>query len=261
MYSMQTRPKILLTNDDGIGSQGLKELAKALENIADLIVVAPFSEKSASGLSITIREPLHVEIVDWERDHPAWWVKGTPADCVKVGLTHCGDRLPDLVVSGINHGSNAGRNLLYSGTVGGVIEGIMHNIPGIAFSTEEFVNPKFERCSDYIAKIVEHVLRHPLPRGTLLNVNFPEGPDQFKGIKFTRQGLGMWTCDLDKRNHPEIGSLYHRTSLREIKEDSPEDTDTWWIQHGFITAAPIHIAELTDHRLLKERKEIFEALF
>lgn len=259
---MNKRPKILLTNDDGIQSPGLKELARALERVADLLVVAPFTEKSASGLSITIREPLSAEQIAWEGTHPALWVKGTPADCVKVGLTHCSDQRPDLVVSGINHGSNAGRNVLYSGTVGGVIEGIMHDIPGIAFSIEDLYNPNFDGCGPYIERIVRHVLQHPLPKGTLLNVNFPgKTVAEYQGLKFTRQGWGMWTSDLDIQEHPTEGSLYHRKDVRELKESEPEDTDTWWIQHGFITAVPVHVAELTDHRLLKERKEIFEALF
>jgi 5'-nucleotidase len=256
------RPKILLTNDDGIESPGLKQLAMALENVADLMIFAPHGEKSASGLSITLKEPLGIKEGVWDGPHQAWWVKGTPADCVKVGLAHYLDAKPDLIVSGINHGSNAGRNLLYSGTVGGVIEGIMHDIPGIAFSMGDYSNPQFDRCNNYIEKIVSHVLNEPLPKGTLLNVNFPRKTfEKYQGLKFTRQGWGMWTSNIDKRSHPTDGDFCHRVSIREIQEAEFDDTDTWWLQHGFITATPIHIAELTDHRLLIERKEIFEALF
>ncbi len=259
---MNRKPKILLTNDDGIRAPGIRYLAKALEEVADLTIMAPVDEKSASGLSITIKHPLSVQEVDWDDQKRVWCVTGTPADCVKLALSRYMSDPPDLVVSGINPGSNAGRNLLYSGTVGGAIEGIMHNIPGIAFSVEDYIKPKFDHTLTYIQKIVSHVIENPLPVGTLLNVNFPNsnGGD-IQGIKFTRQGAGMWIENPDQRIHPTEGHSYYWIGQKEIKESEPEDTDTWWIQKGYITAVPVHVAELTDHRMLKERKNSFEKLF
>ncbi|MDB2614269.1 5'/3'-nucleotidase SurE [Chlamydiales bacterium] len=253
------KPKILITNDDGVNEPGIRFLWEALHEIADVTVVAPSTEKSATALSITVRHPLKVESVHWEGAN-AWSVTGTPADCIKLGLSEYMTTPPDLILSGINPGSNAGRNLLYSGTVGGVIEGILHQIPGIAFSTASFTKPNFSDCIPYIKNIVQDVLDNPLPVGTLLNVNFPDTPT-FQGLKFTRQGSGMWVEDPDKRIHPTQGHSYFWIGQKEFHPEEPEDTDTWWLNKGFITAAPIHIAELTDHRLLKTRKKSFEKLF
>src|SRR5690348_2759860 len=130
------QPYILVTNDDGVHAPGIKHLWKALSKIANVVVVAPASEQSAVSLSITTRQPLRTEKIDWPRieNEQVWAINGTPADCVKLALNVILSTPPQLIVSGINRGSNAGRNILYSGTVAAVIEGVMHNIPGIAFS-------------------------------------------------------------------------------------------------------------------------------
>lgn len=117
---MANKPRILLTNDDGISAPGLKHLWQALSDIADLSIIAPATEKSGVGLSITIREPLQIQSVDWEKGTPAWKVNGTPADCVRLGLSVILKDRPDLIVSGINRGANSGRNVLYSGTIQGL---------------------------------------------------------------------------------------------------------------------------------------------
>lgn len=254
------RPKILITNDDGIHAPGLMFLYEALTELAEVTIVAPSDEKSASGLSITIRHPLHVQQVKWKNNAEAWSVTGTPADCIKLALSQYMITPPDLVVSGINPGSNAGRNVLYSGTVGGTIEAIMHEIPGVAFSTLAEYDYNFSSCVPYIQTIVEHVLNDPLPLGTLLNVNFPEG-EKFRGLKFTRQGGGMCVENPDKRIHPTAGHTYYWIGRKDLKSEEPEDTDTWWLEQNYITAVPVHVAELTDHRLLQKRKESFEELF
>src|SRR5262245_14985477 len=147
---MKMRPHILITNDDGIHAPGIKHLWKALQDIAQVTVIAPAAEQSAVSLSITIRNPLKIDKVTWSEGTEVWSVSGTPADCVKLGLSVLLQNPPNLIVSGINKGNNAGRNMLYSGTVAAVIEGIMHDIPGIAFSCKDYVQPDYQATEKYI---------------------------------------------------------------------------------------------------------------
>ena len=167
------RPLILITNDDGIYAPGIKHLWNSLRNTADLAIIAPASEQSAVGLSLTLRQPLQINQIDWPENSPAWSITGTPADCVKMALSVILPVKPTLVVSGINRGTNSGRGVLYSGTVGGTIEAVLQGIPGIAFSCFDYDNPYYQNAESAIPKIVEYILQHPLPFGTLLNVNFP----------------------------------------------------------------------------------------
>ena len=190
----QTKPKILLVNDDGIGAPGLKALWEALHDCAEISIIAPATEKSGAGLGITLRKPLLIEAVAWDKATPAWKVTGTPADCVRLGISTILDSIPDLIVSGINRGSNAGKTVLYSGTVGGVIEGTLRGIPGIALSCHDFENPDYGRTKRWISSLVAHLLEHPLPKGTLLNVNFPDTPE-ILGLKLAKQGQSYWIED------------------------------------------------------------------
>src|SRR5579883_2110596 len=188
---MTMRPKILLTNDDGISSLGLFSLWRALAQHADITIVAPDSDQSCKGVSITTQRPLHIHPTDWQNAQ-AYTVNGTTADCVKLAMQVLLPKPPDIIVSGINRGSNAGRNVLYSGTIGGVIEGSMRNIPGIAFSCDDYDAPKFERAESYILSLVHYILAHPLTPGTFLNVTFPDHEGPIRGVRMARQGHGYW---------------------------------------------------------------------
>ncbi len=148
---MQKKPTLLVTNDDGIMAPGLKYLWEAISSIADVYIVAPSIEQSGVGLAITIRNPIQILPTPWENGARAWTVTGTPADCVRLGMSVLMESPPDLIVSGINRGANSGRNVLYSGTVGGVIEGVLRNIPGIAFSCVDFDNPDYKELSPSLA--------------------------------------------------------------------------------------------------------------
>ncbi len=256
----QKRPKILITNDDGIGAKGIWHLWKALAGKADLSIIAPSQQKSGVGLGLTLHKPIRLDPVKWEDDTPAWQVSGTPADCVRFGKSLVLDHVPDLIVSGINHGSNAGRNVLYSGTIGGVIEGALRKIPGIAFSSTSFESPRFEQIESYIFPIIEHVLSNPLSNGTILNVNFPTHLEIFKGVKLARQGKSLWIEDLDRRLHPN-GDPYFWHGGKWDHHEEHEESDVALLKEGYVTAVPIHIDELTDHSFMKERKELFEAHF
>lgn len=258
---MNKRPNILITNDDGINALGIKHLWNSLKNFADLTIIAPHMEQSAVGLSISIRQPLHIQAVTWANPTKAWSVTGTPADCVKLALKVILDSPPDLVVSGINRGTNAGRNVLYSGTVAGAIEGVMHNIPGVAFSCNDFIDPDYQLVEKYIPTVIKHVLEHPLPSGTLLNVNFPEKVHGIKGFKMARQGKEHWSENPDKRTHPVEGHDYYWLGNTIATFDEDTESDIAWLKQGYVTAVPIHIGELTDHAHLKKSKSHFEGLW
>jgi 5'-nucleotidase len=258
-----TKARILITNDDGVNAPGIKYLWQALKDIAEVIVVAPISERSGSGLAITFDSPLKIQKIHWDSNTLVWGVNGTPADCVKLGLNILFEKKPDLVVSGINKGSNAGRNVLYSGTVGGVIEGVLQGIPGIAFSCLDYLDPQYKTAEKHIPIIVNYALKHGLPPGTLLNVNFPKREiDYIKGIKLTRQGKEFWTENLitTQHPHPHEGSDYYWLGLRQAQFDEEEDCDISWLQQGYIAVVPIHIDQLTDHQYLSEKKLSFEKL-
>jgi 5'-nucleotidase len=255
---MEKKPRILITNDDGIHAKGLWHLWSALAGFADLYIVAPSLDQSGTGVGITIRTPLQMEAVSWEKQTPAWKVQGTPADCVKMALSVILDKPPDLIVSGINRGSNSGRTVLYSGTVGGVIEGVLRQIPGIAFSCDCFENPPFHLAEKHIAPVVKHSLEHPLNVGTFLNVNFPKS--DVKGFRMARQGRGYWINNPHERRHPE-GSLYYWLGGKWHAQDEQEDSDVTLLEKNYMTAVPIHIAELTDKHTLEHRRERFEKLF
>lgn len=259
---MTSRPKILITNDDGIYAPGIKHLWKALKDFADVTIVAPVQEQSAVGLSITLREPLRIQRAEWNvNEQPnLWCINGTPADCVKMGLSVVMETPPSLIVSGVNKGSNAGRNLLYSGTVAGAIEGALHDIPSIAFSCCDFFNPVYSMTEPHILTIVKHVLEHPLPQGTLLNVNFPEG-DRFKGFKLTRQGKEYWKEKPDCRTHPAEGHEYYWLGCELVCFDEHEESDITWLKQGYVAAVPVYIGELTDHQHLQSHKATFEKLY
>lgn len=253
------KPHILITNDDGVYAPGIRHLWNAVKDICNITIVAPELEQSSSGLSVTLRRPLHIDKVEW--NHPntaAWSVSGTPSDCVKLALSVILDSPPDIILSGINRGSNAGRNVLYSGTIAAVMEGVMHNIPGIAFSTGDFYNPCFEENEKYIPSVLKYVIDHPLPAGTFFNVNFPN-KGIINGIRMTRQGKEFWAENPEKRDHP-TGNAYYWLGSRLAKFQEEEDCDIAWLEKNYATVVPIHIGELTDLEHIRKQKKHFEIL-
>ncbi len=254
------RPFILITNDDGISAPGLRSLWQSVCSFADCAIVAPHSEKSGAGLSITWTKPLRIESISWQDETPAWSVSGTPADCVKMASHFLISKKPDMILSGINKGSNAGRTVLYSGTIGGVIEGVLKNIPGIAFSSCDFTFSSMSHAQKYIATLVQYFLKNPLPKGTLLNVNFPSNAVEIKGLKMTKQGQNYWMEDPEKRTHPEGIPYYWLGGKWSSIEEDPE-SDVALLEKGYITAVPIHVSQLTDFHSLTTMKNTIENLF
>ena len=256
---MKILPRILITNDDGISAAGIHFLWTALKDIADITIVAPAKEQSAVGLGITVREPLRIEKNTHFGSTPAWSVTGTPADCVKMALSKLLEKPPQMVVSGINRGSNAGRNVLYSGTVAGAIESTMRGIPSIAFSCYDFISPDYGVAAEGISYVVRHVLEHTLPSGTLLNVNFPPKiAGNIKGFKMARQGKEYWIEDPEERHHPAESHSYYWLGAKLAEFEEHEESDVTWLRKGYVTAVPVHIGELTDYNHLASRKAHFE---
>ena len=256
---MQKNKKVLITNDDGIHSPGLEHLWKALVDIAEVYIIAPATEKSATSLGLTVYDPIQIKKIYWDKNTPAWQVSGTPADCVRLGISVILDHTPDLIVSGINKGANSGRTTMYSGTVGGVIEGALRNIPGIAFSCSNFSHPNYQITEKYVRTIVKHVLEHPLSTGTILNVNFPE-QEPFAGLRLARQGKGYWIENPEERRHPD-GHSYYWLGGKWTCHEEHEESDVALLRSGFVTVVPLHFHEMTDHSLLESRKGHFNSLF
>lgn len=257
------KPLILISNDDGIQAEGIFSLWRSLKkaDIADLVIIAPEHEKSGSGASITWDRPLLIKKCPWEDDTPAWTVDGSPADCIKMGVKIILEKTPDFIVSGINAGSNAGRNVLHSGTIGAVIEGILRGIPGVAFSCENGKAPNFAVAEKYVPLILDYLFQNPLPPGSLLNVNVPHGvKDSVQGFRMTRQGKGRWIEDPIFHVESHFGPSYWLGGKpEEVTEE--EDSDINLLKQGFLTAVPVHIHELTDHAELIKRKKSFQALY
>ncbi|OGN64035.1 MAG: 5'/3'-nucleotidase SurE [Chlamydiae bacterium RIFCSPHIGHO2_12_FULL_49_9] len=256
------RPFLLMTNDDGIHAPGLKHLWEAVHESADVAIVAPQTEKSGCGLSITWAKPLRIHTMIWDKNTPAWCLNGTPADCVKMGLSVLLKKKPDLIISGINRGSNSGRTILYSGTVGGVIEGALKGIPGIAFSFSDVEAPPLSATKQYIFPLIQHLLKHPLPTGTFLNVNFPcNAKDEIKGLKMAKQGKGYWVEAPDQRIHPEGLPYYWLGGKWGAAPDEDPESDVALLEQGYIAAVPIHVGHMTDLEAFKNQKALTEKLF
>jgi 5'-nucleotidase len=255
------KPFILITNDDGITAPGIKHLWQAVHEHVDTAIVAPHAEKSGCGISITWAKPLRIQPYHWEENTPAWSLNGTPADCVKMACSVILEKRPQMILSGINRGSNAGRTVLYSGTIGGVIEGAFKNIPGIAFSFSDFEVPPLSATQKYIVPLVKHFLENPLPHGTFLNVTFPcNCKNGVKGIRLAKQGRGYWVEEPDRRIHPE-GIPYYWLGGKWGTFDEEPDSDVVLLDQGYITVVPIHVGQLTCFDTFKKQKKSFEKIF
>jgi len=249
--------RILLTNDDGVYAPGLRALRTELQKLGEVTVVAPAGEQSAVGHSITLLTPLLVQEVVDERNQPMGWaVEGRPADCVKLALLELLPEPPDLIVSGLNAGSNAGINVLYSGTVAAAIEGAFFHRTSIAVSLE-YTKPKpldFPRASDLARKVIEQILAQHPPEGALFNVNIPsfdKGP--IRGIRSVPQNVAPFLETFDRRVDPR-GRVYFWSNPDFSCPDPHPDTDVSAMAEGYITVTPLQF-NLTHGALLENMKE------
>jgi len=234
--------RILLTNDDGIYAPGLRALRKELLKLGDVIVVAPASEQSGVGHSITLLTPLLVqEVLDEEQKFLGWAVEGRPADCVKLALLELLPEPPDLIVSGMNAGSNAGINVLYSGTVAAAIEGAFFERTSIAVSLE-YTKPKpldFPHASVLALRVIQQILEHQPTAGTLFNINIPsleKGP--VRGVRTVPQNIAPYVEEYDRRIDPR-GRVYFWTKPGYRCPEPHPDSDVTALDEGFITVTPL----------------------
>lgn len=247
------KPKILLTNDDGINAQGIVTLAESLSDFADISIVAPLSEMSAMGHAITISDPLKVTEIFKGDVHFGWAVGGTPADCVKLAINGGLVDKPDLVISGINQGANVGVDIIYSGTVSAAYEGTILSIPSMAISLDSFVQKDFTAAGKVAQIMAERILKEGLPEGTLLNVNVPAGEySSFKGFSVTRQGSGTYKEKMDRREDPRKRVYYWLSGTRTYENSDP-DMDENAVRAGYVTITPLHY-ELTNTGYMQSLK-------
>jgi len=245
---------ILVTNDDGINAKGIKALVGALSGLGKIYVVAPDSQKSACGHGITIHGPVMVEEVAYEGAEKAWAVSGTPADCVKLGVSMLIPGTIDVLFSGINQGGNMGTDILYSGTVSGAIEGILLGIPSVAVSFDTNTGVDFGPSKIISRTVCKRMMTKELERETLLNVNVPYIPeDQIKGVQITKLGIREYTESFQERKDPR-GGLYYWYSGSPTNVFSEEDTDVMAIEKGYISITPIHF-DLTNYRIINDIKD------
>ncbi|MDC1217757.1 MAG: 5'/3'-nucleotidase SurE [Flavobacteriales bacterium] len=250
---MNSKPLILVTNDDGITAPGIRMLIEVMNEIGDVVVVAPDSPQSAMGHAITINSTLHChKIKVTEGPQEEFSCSGTPADCVKLAVNELMDKKPDLCVSGINHGSNSSINVIYSGTMSAAIEAGIQGIPAIGFSLLDFSwNADFTPLKKIISQITLEALSHKIPRGVVLNVNFPKlREQQIKGIKICRQAKANWVEEFDKRTNP-MGKKYYWLTGTFVNDDKGEDTDEWALSKGFVSVVPTQF-DLTAHHSIQQ---------
>ncbi len=246
--------RILLTNDDGVYAPGLRALLPELRRLGEVLVVAPATEQSAVGHSVTLNNPLIVQaLLDDERRPIGWAVEGRPADCVKLALRELLPWRPDLIVSGLNAGSNAGINVLYSGTVAAAVEGAFFRIASIACSLEyaKPTPPDFARGAAYARQVVEQILARKPAAGSLFNVNIPDLERHTpRGVRVAPQNMASYEESYDRRTDPR-GRVYFWSNPEFGCPDPHPDSDVTALAEGWITVTPLQF-DLTHETMLGE---------
>lgn len=242
---------ILISNDDGIQSEGLLALENALASAGEIYTVAPDRVQNSMSHALTLHRPLRVQELAARR----FAVDGTPTDCVKLALTGLLPARPDLVVSGINQGPNLGDDIIYSGTVSAAIEGALLGVPAIAVSLASFKNFDFRAAAAFSAALVSRILHNGVPPETLLNVNVPALPEeQLKGWRLTRMGKRHYSEKIVERTDPR-GRKYYWIGGDDLGFDQEEGTDCMAIHEGYISVTPLQV-DLTNYKFLHEKRAL-----
>ena len=251
------KPLILVTNDDGITAKGILTLVEVMKELGEVWVVAPDSPQSGMGHAITVGDTLRLKESSFFADVKAFECSGTPADCVKMARKYVlkAHRQPDVVVSGINHGSNTSISVLYSGTMSAAIEAAIEGTPAIGFSICDYSShADFSHSVEYIRKITKQVIKHGLPKGVALNVNFPpKRNENIKGIRICRQANAKWVEEFDERYDPN-GRRYFWMAGNFVNFDKGEDNDEWAIANNFVSVVPCQF-DLTAHHAIPTLNE------
>ena len=252
---MHNKPLILVTNDDGIDAKGLKSLIAVAREFGDVVAISSQVPMSGMSHAITVKVPLRVHLVKEEPGYIQYLTTGTPVDGVKLAFHSLLGKRPDLVLSGINHGSNSSSSILYSGTMGAAMEGAINHIPSIGFSLLSYDRDADFGPSIHVARdVIRQVLEKGLPQGICLNVNVPAIPlGELKGIRMCSQANGYWKEEFQKREDPNGREYYWLTGFFHNRE--PEGggigTDEWALEHHYASVVPVN-TDLTAHSLLEE---------
>jgi 5'-nucleotidase len=253
--SNKRAPIILITNDDGFQAKGLGALIEMAKPFGRIVVVAPDEGNSGMSHAITIKHPLRLRNHKRTDGVEIYSVNGTPVDCVKLAMNQVLKSQPDMILSGVNHGSNSSVSVFYSGTMAAVIEGCLYGIPSIGFSLLDYTaDADFTGVVKYGKPIIESILESGLKKGTCLNVNFPAIPtNDIKGIKACRQNMGTWREEFDKRTDPRGIDYFWLTGYYHNEEPNATDTDEFALSKGYVSIVPINI-NLTDNDELERLK-------
>jgi 5'-nucleotidase len=246
------RKKILISNDDGINAKGILELIEIGKEFGDVIVVAPHGPRSGMSMALTVETPVRLTIHENKPEFQSYSCTGTPVDCIKIAFDKLLDREPDLILSGINHGSNSSISIHYSGTMGAVIEGCIHEVPSIGFSLCDYrADADFTQAKEYVRRIIKSTLENGLPKGVCLNVNIPKGIPN--GISVCRQGTGRWVNEFEERKDPHNRSYYWITGYFQSMDNGSSDTDNHMLTEDMVSVVPIKI-DMTDHQFIENLK-------
>ena len=250
-----TKLLILITNDDGYNSKGIKALINAVKNLGKILIVAPDSPQSGMGHAISVNKPIRCYKTNFFDSVEAYCCTGTPVDCIKMGLYLLKDKKPDLILSGINHGSNVSTNILYSGTMSAAVEGALSGIPSVGYSLTDYSEDADFQYSEKIVQIIsKKVIKEGLKKGTCLNVNIPNiKENQIKGIKVCRQGRAFWDDTFDHRKDPLGKDYYWLTGSFSSKEQAL-DTDINYLENNYVTIVPTQF-DMTCHDSVDELKK------
>ena len=246
---------ILITNDDGFSSKGIKALINAVKNLGKILIVAPDSPQSGMGHAISVNKPIRCYKTNFFDSVEAYCCTWTPVDCIKMGLYLLKDKKPDLILSGINHGSNVSTNILYSGTMSAAVEGALSGIPSVGYSLTDYYDDADFQYSEKIVQIIsKKVIKEGLKKGTCLNVNIPNiKENQIKGIKVCRQGRAFWDDTFDHRKDPLGKDYYWLTGSFSSKEQAL-DTDINYLENNYVTIVPTQF-DMTCHDSVDELKK------
>lgn len=248
---MNKRPLILVVNDDGYEAKGLKNLIEVAEKFGEVLVVAPDGPRSGMSHAITMHIPLRIKKISEQQGLSIYTTNGTPVDCVKLAQkVILKGEYPDLVLSGINHGSNSAISILYSGTMAAALEAAFENVPSIGFSIQSYdPDADFEFAKVITEVLIKKVITEGLPERTCLNVNIPDiKTEDCKGIKITRQAKGYWKEELMPYMDP-YGKEYYWLTGSFLNLDEGEDTDEWALSHNYVSVHPVQF-DLTAHNHL-----------
>ena len=247
----EEKPLILITNDDSVKAPGIRALISYIRPFGRIVVVAPDRPQSGTAHAVTIAHPLRLELITEEADYEEYSCNGTPADCVKLAFKIVMRRRPDFLFSGINHGSNASINIIYSGTMAAVLEGALAGVPSVGFSLTNYsLNADFGPSAKFVKTIVASVMADGLPDGVCLNVNIPDVPEnEIRGIKVCRQAEGTWQEDFDEREDPN-GRKYYWMKGVYAKIGEGQDTDQWALENKYVAVVPVQF-DLTANSALE----------